>query len=124
MKISTTDSHEPLAFASPLAPCDGTPMGDEGLEPPKCRSTAELQSAPFAARVNHPLFFSKHACSPPGAAVSESIQQRQELRGIAGALRLVVVGGTKHDAQEIPAVWRRVKHMLDAYRSKISKCAV
>ncbi len=89
-------------------------MGDEGLEPPKRSRAAELQSAPFAARVNHPAVWSARSrarhvssCSSPGAAVLETIQQRQELRSQGRALRLVGVGEAEHDGRpniSVPAI--------------------
>lgn len=97
-------------------------MGDEGLEPPKRSRAAELQSAPFAARVNHPILaeftalrgirrLSQNTCSSPGAAVLETIQQRQELRSQGRALRLVDVGEAGHDPDEISASLPTVKQI-------------
>jgi hypothetical protein len=81
--------------------------------PRSAQSTAELQTAPFAARVNHPAVSPARGllaprarraldlipCSSPGAAVLETIQQRQELRSQGRALRLVGVGEAGHDGQ-------------------------
>lgn len=81
--------------------------------PPLPLGSITLLSVEFTALRGVRRLF--HICSPPGAAVLETIQQRQELRSQGRALRLVGVGEVEHDPYEISAslpTVKRINHIV------------